>query len=36
MAELYTAADDPFIIGGDLMPGLDKELDSFLKKLLRN
>lgn len=32
VAELYTAADNPFIVGGDLMPGLDKELDSFLKK----
>lgn len=34
VAELYVADDDTIIIGGDLMPGLDKELDSFLKNLL--
>lgn len=35
VAELYVADDDTIIIGGDLMPGLDKELDTFLKNLLR-
>lgn len=36
VAELFVADDDTVIIGGDLMPGLDKELDNFLKKLLRD
>lgn len=35
VAELYLADDETIILGGDLMPGLGKELDSFLKKLLR-
>lgn len=35
VAELYLADDETIILGGDLMPGLSKELDSFLKKLLR-
>lgn len=35
VAELYLADDETIILGGDLMPGLDKELDNFLKKLLR-
>ena len=35
VAEIYVADDDTIIIGGDLMPGLDKELDTFLKDLLR-
>lgn len=33
IAELYVADDDTIIIGGDLMEGLDKELDDFFKKL---
>ena len=34
LAELYLVDDDVVIIGGDLMEGLDKELDDFLGKLL--
>ena len=34
IAELYVADDDTIIIGGDLMEGLDEDLDSFFKKLL--
>ncbi|MDD7318852.1 MAG: hypothetical protein SOZ80_00390 [Prevotella sp.] len=34
VAELYVVDDDTIIIGGDLMPGLDKELDDFLGHLL--
>ncbi len=35
VAELYVADDDTVIIGGDLMKGLDKDLDSFLNDLLK-
>ncbi len=35
IAELYVADDDTVIIGGDLMEGLDKDLDSFLNDLLK-
>lgn len=36
LAELYIADGDTVIIsGGDLMPGLDKELDRFLKDLMK-
>ncbi len=34
IAELYVADGDTIIIGGDLMQGLDEELNSFLKVLL--
>ena len=34
IAELYVADDDTIIIGGDLMEGLNEDLDSFLKNLL--
>lgn len=34
VAELYLVDDDIAIIGGDLMEGLDKELDGFLQDLL--
>ncbi|RRD02248.1 hypothetical protein [Prevotella sp. OH937_COT-195] len=34
VSELYVADDDTVIIGGDLMQGLDKELDAFLNHLL--
>lgn len=34
IAELYVADDDTIIIGGDLMEGLDEDLDAFFKKLL--
>ena len=34
LAELYVADDDTIILGGDLMEGLDEELDEFLKSLL--
>lgn len=35
VAELYVADDDTIIIGGDLMKGLDKDLDDFLDHLLK-
>ena len=35
IAELYVADDDTVIIGGDLMQGLDKDLDHFLDDLLQ-
>ena len=34
IAELFMADDDTVIIGGDLMDGLDKDLDSFLDEIL--
>lgn len=34
VAELYVADDDTVIIGGDLMEGLDEDLDKFMDKLL--
>lgn len=34
--ELYLADDDTIIIGGDLMDGLEKDLDSFLSDLLKS
>lgn len=33
-SELYLVDSDIKIIGGDLMKGLDKELDTFLEKLI--
>ena len=33
VAELYIAADDTVIIGGDLMAGLEKDLDDFINDL---
>lgn len=35
LGELYLADDDTIIIGGDLMEGLDNDLDSFLDDLLK-
>lgn len=35
VAELYVVDDDTVIIDPELMAGLDKELDEFLKKLLQ-
>ncbi len=35
MGELYVADDDTIIIGGDLMEGMDKDLDVFLDNLLK-
>ena len=35
IAELFVSDDDTVIIGGDIMPGLDKELDTFLSDLLK-
>ena len=32
---IYLADDDTIIIGGDLMEGLEKDLDSFLDNLLK-
>lgn len=34
MGELYVADDDTILIGGDLMEGLDKDLDDFISNLL--
>lgn len=34
VAELYVCDDDINIIGGDIMEGWDKDLDSFLDKLM--
>jgi hypothetical protein len=34
IAELFVADDDTIIIGGDLMQGLDQDLDSFFKDLM--
>lgn len=35
VAELFVADDDTVIIGGDLMEGLDKELDDFFDNLMK-
>ncbi|MGN0282198.1 MAG: hypothetical protein ACI4B3_07865 [Prevotella sp.] len=35
VAELYVVDDDTVIIDPDLMEGLDKDLDDFLEKLLK-
>lgn len=35
LAELYLADDDTVIIGGDLMEGLDQDLDNFMESLLK-
>lgn len=34
IAELYVVDDDTIIIGGDLMEGLEEDLNAFLNKLL--
>jgi hypothetical protein len=34
VAELYVADDDTIIIGGDLMAGLDDDLDKFFAELM--
>ncbi len=34
IAELYLADDDTIIVSGELLPGLDEELDDFLKHLI--
>lgn len=34
VAELYLADDETIIIGGDLMDGLDNDLDSFFSNLM--
>ncbi|WP_028896392.1 hypothetical protein [Prevotella sp. HUN102] len=34
IAELYLADDDTIIISDELLPGLDEELDDFLKHLI--
>lgn len=36
IAELYVVDDDTVIIGGDLMEGLDEDLDQFLNNLLKD
>lgn len=35
VAELYVADDDTVIIGGDLMQGVDEELDKFFDDLMK-
>ena len=35
VAELYLADDNTVIIGGDIMKGLDEELDRFLDELIK-
>ena len=35
LGELYLADDDTVIVGGDLMEGLDGDLDNFLDDLLK-
>lgn len=35
IAELYVADDDTIILGGDLMEGLDQDLDSFFDSLMK-
>ena len=35
LGELYLADDDTIIVGGDLMPDLDHDLDNFLDDLLK-
>ena len=35
IAELYVVDDETVILGGDLMEGLDDDLDEFLNKLLK-
>ena len=35
LGELYIADDDTIIVGGDLMEGLDNDLDDFLDELLK-
>ena len=35
IAELYCADGDTVFLSGDLMPGLDKELDDFLNNLIK-
>ena len=36
IAELYVVDDDTVIIGGDLMEGLEEDLDQFLNNLLKD
>lgn len=36
VAELYVADDDTIILGGDLMEGLDQDLDHFFKDLFED
>jgi hypothetical protein len=36
LAELYVADDDTIIINGELMEGLDKELDNFFADLMKD
>lgn len=34
VAELYVVDDDTLIVGGDLMVGLDEDLDNFFSRLM--
>ena len=35
IAELYIADDDTIIISGELMDGLDKDLNAFFEQLMK-
>ena len=35
IAELYVADGDTIIVGGELLPDLDKDLDSFFENLIK-
>jgi hypothetical protein len=35
ITDLYVVDDDTVIIDNELMPGLDKDLDDFFKKLFK-
>lgn len=36
IAELFVADDDTVIVGGDIMKGLDEELNAFFKELMKD
>ena len=36
VSELYVSGDDVNIIGGDIMAGWDKDLDSFFEMLMKD
>ena len=36
LTDLYLVDDDTLLVGGELMEGLNEDLDSFLDKLLKD
>ena len=36
IAELFVADDDTVIVGGDIMKGLDEDLNAFFKELMKD